>query len=179
MAFPFPSSKLDVSFSFRNDQILDLCLNVSRQQFWHHGVLRTHRDPDLLGSVCRKLCKRSVQHVLRKQRSSLNQVLVAPTLTVCGFQHFFPHDSRTYSRRCSSGLYSRPREKLIPWTIPMMMGCQATRYLSQSSSCPYKMCVFSQLARHEGIKEKRSDRREVMPVCCVKSCGKNASCTLY
>lgn len=35
----------------------------------------------------------------------------------------------------------------------MMMGCQATRYLSQSSSCPYRTCVFSQLEGDEGIKE--------------------------
>lgn len=32
--------------------------------------------------------------------------------------------------------------------MPMMMGCHATRYLSQSSSCPYRTCVFSQLTWH-------------------------------
>lgn len=48
-------------------------------------------------------------------------------------------------QQCSAWFYSRPITKLIPWTRPMMMGCQATRYLSQSRSCPYRTCVFSQL----------------------------------
>lgn len=111
---------------------LDVCVRVS----FSLGIVESfaHSDPDRLGLP--------EAEPARGKRSQKAAKLTAGNFLL----------GKHVGRR-SSGLYSRPRTKLIPWTMPMMMGCQATRYLSQSSSCPYRTCVFSQLAEHKGIKE--------------------------
>lgn len=129
-------------------------LSSSWQQFWHHSVLcrQRPRPPGItLLETVQAFSQTTCTEETKDFKSRLNQFLVALTLTLCC--DAFLALSGTYLQRRSSGLYSRPREKLIPCTIPMMMGCQATRYLSQSSSCPYRTCVFSQLAGDEAVKE--------------------------
>lgn len=45
------------------------CFWSSWQQFVITVSSSARRDPDCLGSLCWRLCKRSVQHVLRKQKT--------------------------------------------------------------------------------------------------------------